>query len=267
MTPILYATLSVAIIGLLIGFMLVKVGKKFAVEVNEKEAAVRNCLPGNNCGGCGYAGCDALAAAIAEGIASVDSCPVGGAPVAEQIGQIMGVEADPAGKKVAYVKCAGDCEHALQKANYIGVGDCNAAVNAGVGSKACNFGCLGLGSCVKACPFDAIHIINGVARVDRNTCKACGKCVIACPKHLIELIPDSAQYMVQCSSTDKGAAVKKACSTGCIGCSLCVKQCENEAIAVTNFLSAIDPLKCVGCGKCAEKCPVNVIEKRYLDAV
>lgn len=264
MTPILYATLSVAIIGLLIGIMLVKVGKKFAVEVNEKEAAVRSCLPGNNCGGCGYAGCDALAAAIANGSAPVNGCPVGGAPTAELIGQIMGVEADPIGKKVAYVKCSGDCEHAQQKANYVGVDDCSAAVNAGIGSKACDFGCLGLGSCVKACPFDAIHIVNGIARVDRNACKACGKCVAACPKHLIELIPDSAQYAVTCSNTDKGPAVKKVCSVGCIGCGICVKQCENEAVQVTNFLSKIDYTRCQNCGKCAEKCPAKVIEQRYL---
>ena len=263
MTPILIATASVAVIGLLIGIMLVNVGDKFAVEVDEKEAAVRECLPGNNCGGCGYAGCDALAAAIAGHEAPVNACPVGGDPGAEKIAHIMGVEAGEHRKMVAYVKCAGDCDATFKKANYVGIQDCSVAVTNGLIDKSCSFGCLGFGNCVKACPFDAIHIENGIARVDRRTCKACGKCVAACPKHLIELIPDDAQYAVRCSSPEKGPAVKKACSAGCIGCSLCVKSCENEAVKVTGFLSKIDYDKCVHCGNCAEKCPTKVIGKRY----
>ena len=262
MAPIVIATASVAIIGLLIGLMLVKVGEKFAVEVDEKEAAVRSYLPGNNCGGCGYAGCDALAAAIAKGEAPVNGCPVGGDDVAAKVAHIMGVEATHTDRKVAYVKCAGDCEATFKKANYIGIQDCTVAVTNGLSDKSCAYGCLGFGTCVKACPFDAIHIVDGIARVDRKKCKACGKCVIACPKHLIEIIPDSAQYAVRCSSPEKGPVVKKACSAGCIGCSLCVKQCENDAIHVDKFLSKIDYDKCVHCGKCAEKCPSKVIEKR-----
>ena len=262
MTSIITATLSVAVIGLLIGLMLVNVGKKFAVEVDEKEAAIRDCLPGNNCGGCGYAGCDALAAAISNGEASVDACPVGGAPVAAKIGNIMGVETSPAGRKVAYVKCSGTCDKTFKTANYIGLRDCAAAASNGLGNKSCSFGCLGFGTCVAACQFNAIHIVDGVAKVDREACKACGKCVAACPKHLIELIPDSAQYAVRCASTEKGPAVKKACQAGCIGCSICQRQCENDAVHVTNFISHIDYEKCTGCGKCAEKCPVKVIEKR-----
>ena len=263
MTPILIATVSVAVIGLLIGLMLVGVGKKFAVQIDEKEAAVRECLPGNNCGGCGYAGCDAMAAAIAAGEAPVNGCPVGGNPVAEKIGAIMGVETDPSGRKVAYVKCAGDCDHTHKRANYVGIADCNAVVTNGLVDKSCSYGCLGYGSCVSACQLDAIHIVNGIARVDRNACKACGACVAACPKHLIELIPDSAQYAVRCANKDKGPAVKKECTTGCIGCSICVKQCENDAVHVDASLSKIDYEKCVHCGKCAEKCPAKIIEQRY----
>jgi len=263
MMPILVATASVAIIGLLIGILLVNVGKKFAVEVDEKEAAVRDCLPGNNCGGCGFAGCDACAAAIASGEAPVNACPVGGAPVAEKVANIMGVEAEAMERKVAYVKCSGDCDHAQLQANYVGITDCQAAVNSGLAPKACADGCLGFGSCVQACQFDAIHIVNGVARVNPNACTACGRCVQACPKHLIELIPASAQYTVRCVNTDKAPVVKKACSAGCIGCKMCVKQCEHDAVHVENNISYIDQDKCVHCGKCFEKCPVNVIEKRY----
>ena len=263
MSPIVAATASVAIIGLLIGLMLVYVGRKFAVEVNEQETAIRDCLPGNNCGGCGYAGCDALAAAIVKGEAPVHGCPVGGDGVAEKISNILGVETDSTEKVVAFVKCAGDCEHASSNVNYIGIHDCISAAAAGLGNKDCLFGCLGFGSCVKACPYDAIHLVNGVPRVNRSMCKSCGKCVIACPKHLIELIPDHAQYAVSCSNKEKGAVVKKECSAGCIGCGICQKQCENGAVQVTEFLSKIDYEKCVNCGKCAEKCPVKVIEKRF----
>ncbi len=263
MAPIVIATASVAIIGLLIGFMLVHVGRKFAVEVDEKEAAVRSFLPGNNCGGCGYAGCDALAAAIIKGEAPISGCPVGGEAVAEKIGSVMGIETGHMDRKVAFVKCAGDCDATFKKANYVGIQDCGIAASNGLTDKSCSYGCLGFGSCVKACPFDAIHIVNGVARVNRRKCKACGKCVAVCPKHLIEIIPDKSQYAVRCSSPDKGPAVKKACSAGCIGCSLCVKQCENEAVKMNGSLAKIDYEKCVHCGKCAEKCPAKVIEKRY----
>ena len=263
MTPVLTATLSVTIIGLLIGIMLVFFGNKFAVTIDEKEIAIRNCLPGNNCGGCGYAGCDALAAAIASGKADIHACPVGGNRTAEQIGNVLGIESESLAKKVAYVQCSGDCDHALAGANYIGIQDCMSAEHSALNAKRCTWGCMGYGSCVKACPFDAIHIINGVAVVDRTACKACGRCVSVCPKHLITLIPDDAKYMVRCSSREKGAVVKKECTAGCIGCKLCEKQCESDAIHVDKNISRIDTEKCVGCGKCAEKCPVKVIQKRY----
>ena len=263
MTPILIATVSVALIGLIVGYLLVLVGKKFEVHVDPKEAAVRDALPGNNCGACGYAGCDAMATAIAKGEAPVNGCPVGGEPVGEQISQIMGVEMSAADKKVAFVKCAGDCEKAPKKANYVGIESCSSAINAGIGNKACDFGCLGFGDCVKACPFDAIHIVNGVAFADRSKCRACGKCVIACPKHIIELLPDKSQYAVACSNKDRGPAVKKVCSTGCIACKMCEKACENDAVHVVDNVSRIDYDKCQNCGKCSEKCPVHVIPKRF----
>ena len=263
MNAVLVATASVALIGLVIGVLLVQVGKKFAVEVNEREAAVRDCLPGNNCGGCGFAGCDALAAAIAKGEAPVNACPVGGDASSVKIGKIMGVETSGEGKKVAFVKCSGDCEHTTIHSNYIGIEDCASAVASGLNPGSCAYGCLGYGSCAKACPFNAIRIVNGAAIVDRSMCKACGRCVEACPKHLIELIPDTAKYIVKCSSKDRGPAVKAACSAGCIGCRLCTKQCESGAIEVNDNLAKIDYSKCVNCGKCAEKCPVKVIRQRY----
>ncbi len=263
MTPIVIATAAIAVIGLIIGLLLVNVGKKFAVEVDPREEAVRSALPGNNCGACGYAGCDAMAAAIAKGEAPVNGCPVGGDPVGEVVSQIMGVEMSSAVKNVAFVKCSGDCERASMSANYVGIKECSAAVSAGLNAKGCKQGCLGFGDCERACPFGAIHVVNGVSYVNRALCRACGKCVSACPKNLIELLPDLNQYAVACSNTQKGKAVKAVCSAGCIGCGICAKQCENDAVHVANNVSKIDYDKCVSCGKCAEKCPVKVITKRF----
>ena len=121
MTGIIIAAAVVGIVGIVIGVLLGIASEKFKVEVDEKEILVRAELPGNNCGGCGYAGCDALAKAIAEGKAKVDQCPVGGAPVGEKIAAIMGVEAGSAEKKVAFVKCKGTCDKATVKYNYYGI--------------------------------------------------------------------------------------------------------------------------------------------------
>lgn len=259
---IIIAAALVGGVGLFIGLFLGIAGIKFHVEVDEKEEAVLAALPGNNCGGCGYAGCSGLAKAIVNGEAEVGTCPVGGEPVANKIAEIMGVEASSGKKMVAFVKCHGDCDKTKVDYDYTGVSDCAmlSFVPNG-GPKSCNQGCLGYGNCVKVCPFDAIHVENGIAVVDKDACKACGKCIAACPKNLIELVPYDAKYAVRCSSTEKGAVAMKACEVACIGCSLCVKNCPNEAVKVENFLAHIDQDKCIGCGACAEKCPKKAISK------
>ena len=262
MSSIIVATLAVAVIGMLIGILLVTVDKKFKVEVDEKQVAIRECLPGNNCGGCGYAGCDALASAIANQEAPVNACPVGGDPVAEKISRLLGLQIEKTEKVAAYVKCSGDCENAAARCRYVGIHDCASAASSGLSPWTCDYGCIGFGTCASACPFGAITVNQGVASVDRSKCKACGKCVAACPRHLIELVPESAVYAVRCSSHDRGAAVKKVCKAGCLACKLCEKQCESGAITVENNVAHIDYEKCTKCGKCAEKCPAGVIRKK-----
>lgn len=261
-TGILTAAAIVAVVGIFVGLFLGVAGIVFKVEVDEKEEAVLAALPGNNCGGCGFAGCSGLAAAIAKGEAPVNACPVGGEAVGNKIAEIMGVNAESTVKKVAYVSCQGDCEKAGVDYEYHGVTDCRMmGFVPGGGPKKCNSGCLGYGTCAEACPFDAIKIVNGVAVVDKDKCKACGKCVAVCPKHLISLIPYDAKYVVACSSTDKGPVAMKACQTACIGCGICAKVCPQGAVTVTDFHATIDQEKCVGCGVCAEKCPKKVIVK------
>ena len=260
MDGVVIAALVIGIIGLLIAILLGVAAIQFSVPENEKEIAVRELLPGNNCGGCGYAGCDALAKAIANGEAPVNACPVGGTPVADKIGGVMGVKSGESVKMVAFVKCSGTCDKSGLKANYYGISDCKrAAAVPGRGDKACRTGCLGFGSCVSACQFDAIHIKNGVAVVDGEKCVACGRCREECPNGLIEMIPYDSKYAVACSSKEKGPKVMAVCDTGCIGCGICAKQCEFDAVTVEDNLAHIDQSKCTGCGKCAEKCPKKVI--------
>jgi len=246
-----------AVFGAILGFA----AKVFAVEKDPKEEAVLGCLPGANCGGCGFPGCAGYAAAVAAGKADVNRCAAGGAAVAAQIGEIMGVTAEATVRKVAVVHCTG-CGVDHTKYNYEGVQDCLAAsILPGGGPLGCDYGCLGFGSCEKACPFDAIHVKDGVAVVDEEKCKACEKCVDVCPRHIIALEPYKTKkhVAVPCSSKAKGPAVTKVCANGCIGCSLCAKACPKEAITVVDNLARIDYDKCVGCGLCAQKCPRGLI--------
>ncbi len=257
---IIMATVVVAVVGIVIGIVLGIAGEKFKVEVDPREEAIVGVLPGNNCGGCGYPGCSGLAAAIVKGEAEVGGCPVGGPPVAAKVGEIMGQEVGDAKRMVAFVKCSGTSDMAHFDYNYIGEMSCGMVKNiSNGGPKTCNYGCLGFGECAMVCPFDAIHVRNGVAVVDKDNCKACSKCINVCPQSIIELVPYDATHMVQCSSRDMGKKVMQACKAGCIGCKMCQKVCEFDAITVENNLAHIDQDKCTGCGKCAEKCPKKII--------
>lgn len=247
-------------VALLIGLLLGFAGRLFAVKTDERETAVREALPGNNCGGCGYAGCDALAKAIAAGEAPANACPVGGTAVAEQIAQIMGVETTAVQRQVAYVHCAGTCDKAKLNYHYYGAPDCRqASVSPDHAGKACAFGCLGFGTCVAVCPAHAIRLQDGIAVVDPDKCISCEQCVATCPQHIISMRPDNAAIEVACSSTNFGKAVKAVCAAGCIGCGICQKVCPNSAIKVENHLARVDHALCTGCGACVEKCPVKVI--------
>lgn len=265
-TIIILSAVLIAAIGIVVGIGLGIFGAKFEVEVDEREAAIRAALPGNNCGGCGYPGCDACAKAINEGSAPVSACPVGQKPCWDAIGAIMGVEVAAGKKMVAFVRCAGDNNFARKRYNYEGPKDCNAIIVPVPGSsdKACQYGCMGYGSCEKVCQFDAIHVIDGLARVNEDKCTACQACIKACPKHLIELVPADSLVRVQCANPDRGKAVMDVCDLGCIGCTLCVKTCKFDAIHMDGNLAHIDYEKCKMCGACANKCPRHIILNKRL---
>ena len=259
---ILYAALVLGGMGLVFGILLTAASKIFAVPSNPKKDAVRELLPGANCGGCGYPGCDGCAEAIADGKAPVNACPVGGSEVAGKIAAVLGQESDPNSvKMVAQVSCQGDLEHCRMKFKYSGIQDCVAASLVNDGSKSCRYACLGLGTCVRACPFGAIHIEphKGIAEIDPEKCQSCGKCVEVCPKHVIEMQPASQLVRVMCRAAEKGILVSDNCRVGCNGCERCYQACKFGAIEMKNHLPLIHPEKCTGCMMCAEACPTNAI--------
>ena len=256
-----------AALGLTFGIILAIASKIFHVNVDERVEQICDVLPGANCGGCGFSGCAALAEAIVKGEASPSACTAGGNEATKAIGAIMGVEVKESVPVRAQVMCAGCGEKSKRKYLYTGAHDCISASKTSGGDKLCPGGCLGFGTCAAACVFDAITVVDKVAHIDPEKCRGCGTCVALCPKKIIKMIPVSAQVVVECSSTQKGADTRKACDVGCIGCKLCEKACEFDAICVNDNLASVDYEKCTGCGKCAEKCPRKIIFNKHGKAV
>jgi len=261
MNDIIIAVVIVAAIGLITGIGLSVASSIFAVKKNETEEKIRECLPGANCGACGFSGCDGYAKALAEGKTDkLSLCAPGGNEAAQAIAEMLGKTAETITPMVAVVKCGGNCENAKDKLEYDGIHSCKAAMQLFGGHKSCLYGCLGYGDCVRECPYEAIFICNGVARINVDKCRACRKCTTVCPKGVITMLPlNTPQAVVSCMNKSKGVEVRKQCSAGCIGCGKCMKACENGAVKVENFLASVDFEKCIGCGKCQEACPIKCI--------
>ena len=259
-TNIIYAVAILGALGLLFGIALSLASIFFHVKEDERVEKIIEILPGANCGACGFAGCESFAKAVVEGSANPGGCAPGGEEAASAISEVIGRDAGFV-KQVARIKCSGTCEHAPLRYDFDGLSDCRAAARFGGGPKACLYGCVGLGSCIKTCINNAISIIDGIAVIDENLCGGCGSCVAVCPKNLIELVPASSRYFVSCASKNKGPEMKELCDTGCIGCKICQKNCPEDAIEIENNLAKIDPDKCKNCGICADKCPKKIIKK------
>ena len=261
MSAIITPVILVVVIGAIAAVILTLAAKFMAVPVDETAVAVREVLPGANCGACGYAGCDDYAAALAadpKGVAPT-LCIPGGSTSSSAISKILGVDAGSAVPVVARVRCSGISEKTKEDMEYQGFKTCEASKLFFNGHGACKFGCMGYGDCVAACKFDAIHVCNGVAVVDRDACVGCGACAKACPNQLIEIVPQTARVFVGCSSCDTGKVTRSVCEVGCIACKICEKECKFDAIHVENNHAVIDPEKCKNCGMCAKKCPRNII--------
>ena len=260
MGTIIIPAVIVAVVGLIAAVILTIASKLMYVPVDEKVAAIREVLPGANCGACGFAGCDDYAAAFGENPAlSTALCPVGGSSIASQIAGIMGVDAADAEEKVAMVMCQGNYGVTRQIMEADRIHTCKEAKMFYGGQWACPYGCLGLGDCFNVCKFDAIRIVNGVARIDRDKCVGCGACDDTCPNNIISMVNKKNLVFVACKSMEKGAKTRKTCENGCIGCMKCQKTCKFEAIKVENNVAQVDLEACKNCGLCEKECPTGAI--------
>ena len=246
-------------LGLLFGVVLTVASIVMHVPTDERVEQITALLPGANCGGCGYPGCSGYAAAIVQDGAPLTLCAPSGDAVKDMPSSAMGVDSVDVTRGFAVNLCQGTTKAAAQRFQYAGIPTCAAANAFYGGNLACPYGCLGLGDCAAACQFNAIAIVDGVARIDINACTDCGACLKACPKNLIHRKEERGKAIVLCSSHSKGKETRAACKNGCIACGRCVKVCPEQAIAMENNLARIDQALCTACGKCVEVCPTNCI--------
>ncbi len=254
MMNVLIAVLVLALLGLILGIMIGYVAKKFAVKGDSRVEEITALLPGANCGGCGFAGCADFAKGIIESGASPTLCAVCSEEALAKISAVAGLAAGTREKKVAVVYCSGDNEHAVHIAYYNGLNDCRAAAVLAGGGKGCRFGCIGLGSCARNCPYGSIEIRNGLSIVHPELCRGCGICVDICPRKLIRLVPAESRAHVYCNSLDKAVIKRKFCSVTCIACRKCVKTSPEHFNAQGFLVRAVDEpgiteemVKSIGC--------------------
>ena len=263
MDPVLTTVLWLGGIGLLCGVALAIGARYFSVEEDPRVGRIAEALPGANCGGCGFAGCQAYAAAVAAGKAPPDRCGPGGAAAAKAVSAIMGLAFEGGADEppVAFVKCGGDSAAAARRFAYNGIADCAAAAAVAGGDKSCPYGCLGYATCANACPVHAIEIVGGIARVREEICIGCGVCAGVCPRHVIEMVPRSARVRVFCNSKDIGVVVRKYCRKGCFGCQMCVREAKDGVIVMDGPLARVNYSVPFEGDAAPDKCPMGCLRR------
>jgi Na+-translocating ferredoxin:NAD+ oxidoreductase RNF subunit RnfB len=230
------------------------------VKVDVRVEKIRNCLPGANCGACGFSSCEGYAEALAKGEVASNLCLPAGESGYERINTILGINAgEGLAKMTAIVRCLGDKNTMKNKMEYVGEETCFAAKQLFGGQGSCTFGCLGYGDCVSVCPSEAICVEGRLARIDPRRCSGCAVCAKVCPTGVISIEAEPVYVSVMCMNTEKGAVLKEKCSRGCIGCMKCVKICPAKTITVNESLAVIDHTLCYGCRECVDVCIVKCI--------
>ena len=258
---------GLTMLGLGSGFALVLLiaSIKLKVEVDPKVEAIHQALPNLDCGACGFAGCGQYAKAVLEDAELLGKCAPGGNDASSKIADILNLQVSDSGpQKKPIVHCRAHSEDKTIYAEYQGIQSCTAA-NALANVQACSFGCLGFGDCTRACKFDALHVVNGLATVNYNKCTGCTACSKACPRHLIEMVPFQYENMmtVACSSKEAGKSTRAICKVGCIGCGICAKQ--SDLFKVEENLARFDYAQYQMTEKeetAMNKCPTKVIVYR-----
>lgn len=261
MDAIVWTVVLMAAVGLVGSVLLLVVSRKLAIGEDERLTYLMSILPGVNCGSCGHPGCEQYAKAMMNG-AAPNACTVGGNRVADELAAFLGVESTGVVQREAFVACQGSADHIDPQLVFKGVPSCRVFSTLFYSSLSCPFGCLGFGDCAAACPFDAIRVENGVARIDTAACTGCGACENICPRALISLVDQGSTptiSTVTCKNTMMGKKTREVCSVGCIGCRKCAKVCPEEAVTVENNLARIDATTCTGCGECVDACPTGTI--------
>lgn len=262
-TTLFIAAGTMLVMAVILSYILGWANKKFKVEVDPKIEAVLEVLPGVNCGGCGYLGCSDYAVAIVTDNDPVNKCTVGGEACSKNLARIMGVEAGEIIPIFAIVHCGAHASDRLKTNEYRGEKRCIAAHQV-AGVQGCTFGCLGFGDCVRACHYDAMHIVEGLATVEFNHCIGCGACSKVCPRSIITLTGFLADKIpvVACSNKDKAKDANAVCKTPCVACNACAK--VSDLFTVADNLSKYDygaytQAQYEPAVKAMEKCPTHCI--------
>lgn len=261
MNTIMIAVLFITFLGAVCAALLSIASKLMAVKSDPRINQITEALPGTNCGACGYPGCAGYASALAADTAvKANLCTPGGIETAKKISTALGIETSEVTKKTAYIHCGGDTTSRQKKMDYKAIPTCYAAGNlAFSGESACSYGCLGYGDCQSACPYGAICIENGLARVNPNLCTGCSLCVKICPSRIIKMENTDTKVFIACSNLEKGAAARKKCKKACLACGRCARECPEKAITIENNLAQINPDKCNNCLHCHQICPTQCI--------
>ncbi|MFH1846131.1 MAG: RnfABCDGE type electron transport complex subunit B [Candidatus Omnitrophota bacterium] len=239
---ILASVLSMTGLAIIFAAVLAFADKKLRVEEDPRVDKINHLLPGLNCGACGFLSCHDFAEHIVFENADPGKCRVLDAETREELFKLIGREGANLYPKIPVIHCAAGSENKKIMADYKGIKTCLAADLIFGGGMQCEYGCMGLGDCVRECPFDALTMKDGLPLVDQEKCTGCGKCEKACPRNIIKIEEKKHKklFYVACSSHDNALRVRQVCGVGCIACGICEKLSPEGFFKVTENLSYAD---------------------------